>query len=429
MRQARRRALRASGFQHEHSYKLGRAFHQVHYGESIRETPLPTIPSFETSEPATEWLLLLECSSPGCDPRRLLDLLKKKPDWSALLPLAEEHGVLGLLAERLGGGVGSNVPEEARKRLHEKQRALLLFTLGLNAELFRLLESFSAAGMEALVVKGPALSARAHGDSCVRQYEDVDLLVRQRDVSRFTELMMSEGYVPKIRLSVIGAGRIPGEYVFRWPLTNRRIELHTEKTLRYFPRPLPVEQFFGRKVLVEFDGHVAPALCAEDELLLICVHSAKHFWERLLWVADIAGLVSRQKDLDWDQTFAAAREAGAMRMLSVGLLLTHGFFQLKLPGEVDRVIRSDRGTARLAGEIAARLPSSGRVPRSLLARALFRVRMRGGLLTGVAYLLRLTLSPTEEDWAENLAEKRPGLSEALRRPLRLARKYWHGGEQ
>jgi hypothetical protein len=207
------------------------------------------------------------------------------------------------------------------------------------------------------------------------------------------------------------------------------VELHTEQTLRYFPRPLPVEEFFKRKTFVSFDAHTAPALSAEDELLLNCVHSAKHFWERLLWVADVAALVSREKDFDWDRALSTAREAGAERMLSLGLLLAAELFQIKLPRDIEKVIRSDRGAARLAAEIARRLPLAGYTQRTLLERALFRVRMRGGLLPGAAYLLRLTLSPTEEDWAKNSKGKKSRLFDALRRPVRLARKYWRGGDE
>jgi putative nucleotidyltransferase-like protein len=373
--------------------------------------------------------VLLECVSPNCDPQRLSDLVRKEPDWSVLLPLAEKHGVLGLLAKRLQRCDATSVTGGVRQKLREKQRALLLFTLSTTAELFRLLESFCAAGVEVLVVKGPALSARAYGDPGMRQYEDVDLLVRQRDISRITELMTSEGYEPKVPLSAIAAGKIPGEYLFRWPGTYRRVELHTEQTLRYSPQPLPVEKFFERRTFVSFDAHAAPALSAEDELLLSCVHGAKHFWERLLWVADVAALVSREKDFDWDRAFSTAHETGAQRMLSLGLLLAAEVLQIKLPKDVEKVIRSDRGAARLAAEVARRLPLAGSTQRTLLERALFRMRMRGGLLPGAAYLLRLTLSPTEEDWAKNSREKRPLLFDALRRPVRLARKYWRrGGE-
>jgi putative nucleotidyltransferase-like protein len=397
--------------------------YRVHYSELAGETPLQSTLPLGTSGQAAEWAVLLECASPECNPQRLSDLLRRKPDWSVLIPLAEEHGVLMLLAERALGEHESSVPQEVQQKLQEKRRALLLFTLSLMAELFRALESFREAGMEALVVKGPALSARAYGDASMRRYEDVDLLVRQRDVTRFVELMTGSGYESKVPLNAIGAGKVPGEYVFRWPNTNRRIELHTEQTLRYFPHPLPVEEFFKRKIFLSFDAHTVPALCAEDELLLDCIHSAKHFWERLMWIADVAAMVSRQKDLDWDRAFLTARQVDAERMLCLGLLLAAETFPVKLPGEIERVIRSDQGAQRLAAEITGRLPSGRFARRTLLERASFRLRMRGALLPGLSYLLRLTLSPTEEDWAGNDEKERIGLFTALRRPLRLARKY------
>lgn len=401
--------------------------HRVHYFESAGETPLQGTAPVGIGGLAAEWAVLLECASPECNPQRLSDLLRRPPNWSVLLPLAEEHGVLVQLAERILGEQESNVPREVQQKLRDKRRALFVFTLSLMVELFRLLDSFRAAGIEALVVKGPALSARAYGDASMRQYEDVDLLVRQRDVRRFAESMTSSGYEPKVPLRAISAGKVPGEYVFRWPNTNRRIELHTEQTLRYFPRPLPVEEFFGRKIFLSFDAHTVPALCAEDELLLDCIHSAKHFWERFMWIADVAALVSRQKNFDWDRVFLTARQAGAERMLFLGLLLAAEAFQVKLPGEIERVIRSDQGAQRLTAEIARRLPSARFARRTLLERASFRVRMRGGFLPGLAYLLRLTLSPTEEDWAGSDEKGKIGLFTALRRPLRLARKYWREG--
>jgi hypothetical protein len=138
-------------------------------------------------------------------------------------------------------------------------------------------------------------------------------------------------------------------------------------------------------------------------------------------------MVSRQKNLDWDRAFLTARQAGAERMLCLGLLLAAETFQVKLPGEIERAIRSDHGAQRLAAEIVRRLPSGRFARRTLLERASFRVRMRGALLPGLSYLLRLTLSPTEEDWAGNGKKEWIGQFTALRRPLRLARKYRREG--
>jgi len=60
----------------------------------------------------------------------------------------------------------------------DRQREQNFLTLRLTAELFRLLELFSANGISALLIKGPVLAAQAYGDPCVRSYGDLDLLVR-----------------------------------------------------------------------------------------------------------------------------------------------------------------------------------------------------------------------------------------------------------
>ncbi len=376
---------------------------------------------------AEAWAALLECASPKFDTRHLAEVLREKPDWSALLSFAEEHGMLGLLAERAGELEESLVPREVRQSLKEKRRVQVLFSMSLNAELFRLLEKFSAASVEAMVMKGPVLSARAYSDPGMRRYEDLDLLVRHKDILRFTELLTAEGYEPKVSTGEIRAGKVPGEYLFKWPGMVRRIELHTEHTLRYFPRPLPVEKLFARRVYESIDGHGIPALSAEDELVLVCVHNAKHFWERLMWIADVATLVARQEKLDWGRALSTARELGAERMLILGLRLAEQVLRVKVPEKMERVVRSDRGAERLAGEIIERLPSAGGASRGVTGRALFRMRMRGGLFRGGAYLLRLTLSPTEEDWKEKSGKKRGKIIETLQRPVRLARKY--GGKK
>ncbi len=110
-------------------------------------------------------------------------------------------------------------------------------------------------------------------------------------------------------------------------------------------------------------------------------------------------------------------------MLILGLRLAEQILRVKVPGKMEKVVRSDRGAERLAGEIIERLPSAGGAPRGVTGRALFRMRMRGGLFRGGAYLLRLTLSPTEEDWKEKSGKKRGKIIEMLQRPVRLARKY------
>jgi hypothetical protein len=375
-----------------------------------------------------EWRVLLECANLDPAKRRLHDLAGNPVDWSALLTLADVHGMLPLLAARLRDVGDAVVPPEIRQKLRDRQRAQMVFTLSLTAELFRLLDRFAASGIEALLTKGPVLSMRCYGDPGLRQYGDLDLIVRGRDMERSTEEMIALGYQSKVPLTAIQARKIPGEYVFARRDSQALVEFHTEQTFRYHPRPLPVEELFARQILVRVDGHDVPSLATEDELLLISIHGAKHFWERLMWIADVAALVSGPS-VDWERALRAAREVSAERMLRAGLLLAADVLDVRLPPEIASYARSDATAARLAAQIAQRLPLADSAPLGLFKRAAFRVRMRGGYLDGAAYLLRLSFSPTEEDWASGSEEKRPWLLDAIGRPFRLARKYGRNGRE
>ena len=385
------------------------------------------MPPFETSSLRTEWPVLLECASPEPDARRLAELIRSA-DWPRLLVLAEEHCVTGHLAARLRELDVNLVPPETRQSLLERQRAQIFVTLRMVAELFRLLERFASGGIGALVVKGPVLAVQAYGDPAMRSYGDLDLLVRQRDIRRATELMIAAGYDAQVPISAIDAGKIPGQYLFCRPDSKLLVELHNDRTLRYFPRRLPLERFFERQIHVQLDSREAPALSVEDEIVLICIHGAKHLWERLMWIADVAALVSRQPNLDWGRAAASAKEMGAERMLHTGLLLAVNFLGLRLPEKIFARVKADVAAAHLVGQVLNWLPAAGNQPPGLFERAVFRMRMRGGLLSAPAYLLRLSLSPTEEDWKNNSEEKRHTFLDALRRPFRLARKYGRDGK-
>jgi hypothetical protein len=312
---------------------------------------------------------------------------------------------------------------ELLQALRERQRAQTFISLRMTAELFRLLDRFASTGIGVLVVKGPVLAVRAYGDPAMRSYGDLDLLVRQRDIRCATELMIADGYRAQVPLSAIDAGKIPGQYLFTRPDSNLLVELHNDFTLRYFPRPLPLEMFFERQIRVPLDGREAPAPSVEDELVLICIHGAKHLWERLIWIADVAALVSRQTGIDWERVTESARKVGAERMLHTGLQLAEDLLRMQLPSKVSDQIHGGTVATRLARQVQKWLPAAGDAPPGLLERAAFRLRMRGGLLAAPAYLLRLSLSPTEDDWKASAEETRPGFISALRRPFRLARKY------
>ena len=65
---------------------------------------------------------------------------------------------MGVVAARLKETGYAEVPQEARENLQARMRAQHLFSLSMTAELFRILEQFQKAGIDALLVKGPLVS-------------------------------------------------------------------------------------------------------------------------------------------------------------------------------------------------------------------------------------------------------------------------------
>jgi hypothetical protein len=384
---------------------------------------LPEIPPFSPLNLQKEWTFLCACASPTLQSADVAVLLSNGLNWDGLLNLAADHGVQGVVAKRLAEVGFAKVPDSAHEKLQDRMRAQHLSTLGMTVALFRILQDFSTERIDAVLVKGPLISLLAYDDPAIRNFVDLDVLIRHRDIEAATQRMSQLGFHSDVPQSVIRAGKIPGEYLFRKPGTKQFVELHTEHSFRYYPKPMPIESLFARKRQVLLDGRNVPVLSLEDEFVLNCIHGAKHFWERLMWVADIAAIVARHPEMNWDKVRSSAAEVGAGRMLRVALRLAALVLGVKLPPAFADEIQRDRATESLCRRIQNWLPYAGVKPPALAKRAIFRVDIAGGGLAGAIFLARLSLSPTQDDWAEGAEERRSWVWDAVRRPLRLFRKY------
>ena len=373
-----------------------------------------------------EWPLLLDSCSLPRDPAKISALVAVIRDADSFICLAEAHGVLGHFTAALASIPGFQIPSSFLDSLRVHRRAHLLSNLAMTAELFRILELFRQSEIECAVVKGPVLSLRAYGEPAVRQYADLDLLLRQKDIPRAAEILVDADYNSRISAEVMRSGKIPGEYRFRGQGTEIILELHTESTLRYFPLPLPIEKYFQSKTSLSLDGRSVPALSAEHEFILISVHGATHFWERLMWICDVAAMVHNHPELDWNVIRRSAAEAGAERMVRVALLLAERALGVAIPKDMKNEAQRDSACLRLVRQIETWLPYAGFAGPSILPRAFFRFAIRGNAIAGLGYLARLSLSTTEEDWSSERTAPRLHWAEILRRLFRLAKKYRRG---
>jgi hypothetical protein len=372
--------------------------------------------------------LLLACARRQPAPEQLVRiraLLAGPIDWVRLLPLAQRHGLLTLLGTHLNAVASDQVPEVWRAFLRRYMSETSRRNINLTAAMLETLEALESAGVRAVPYKGPVLAHALYGNLVLRQFSDVDLLVRQRDIPRAVPVLEQLGYQPDFHPTLVSAEPrpAPGQYGFRRPERQQVIELHTERTLRYFPVPPDFDRDWRRLEEVDLGGRAVPSLPAEDLLLYLAVHGGKDFWARLAWICDLAELVDARPGLDWEVTLDRARKAGAERILLLGLALARNPAGARLPAAVERQLSEADGVEWLAERVRERLYRGEADEPGLFQRIGFRTRMRGEGWRGLAYSLRLAFSPTEEDLR---LVRVPGALAPLYtvlRPLRLVGKY------
>ena len=318
------------------------------------------LPTAGDPGPSPEQEILLCCARASVDADaadRLGALLRRELDWDAVGSLAIRHGVVPLVHRNLERLQPQAVPTRVRDRLGETARSCSWRNLELTGELLELLDLFSEHGISAVPYKGPSLAADLYGDISLRQFGDLDLLVRRDDVLRAKDLLLARGYEPEYRLDrEQEAGYLDSacEYTFERRDDQLLVEIHWRILPRRFNLALDAEDLWPRLRPVELVGRTVPGLAPEDLLIVLCVHGFKHLWSHLKWICDVAELV-RSRPMSWPEVFAEAESLGVKRRVSVGLLLAHALLGARIPETVEREVRSDRTARSLAAWARGRL--------------------------------------------------------------------------
>ena len=325
---------------------------------------------------------------------------KSPLDWQRALRLAEHHGVMPPLYQTLCG-VSKVIPQgildELRERYENNARRNLVFV----TELIRVLDCLEAHGIDAIPYKGPLLAEQVYGDLALREFSDLDILVRPADVARATEALKSLSYAPNLRLSRLQQRayvRSGYECAFDGPLGKNLLEMQWAIVPRFFSVNFGVEEFFEHATFSEIGGRPVRTLSTEDLLLALCVHGAKHAWMRLCWLRDIAAVVQLPQ-LDWHRVWTKAKELGVVRILGVSLTLAHCMAGASVPRDAREQVQTDAMIQELSDRIALHIPESEEYSTEALEYFRLMMSLRERASDRIRFTTRLAFTPSVGEWA------------------------------
>jgi hypothetical protein len=381
-------------------------------------------------------LILLACGTGEelADVDRARALMEDVTDWPHLLQLSLKNRILPLVHQLLRANDYAGATDEIRAQFETWFRRFQGKNLLHVRTLLTLLFDLEAAGIDASPYKGPVLAEAFYGDLGLRQFYDLDVLVRKEDVDRAREVLLASGFVEEDELE--GTAREEHlsddcELHFRHATDGVLVELHWDVLPRNQRLGFDIEPYWERRVPFTLAGREVRVLDPEDRLIVLCIHGGeKHRWSRLQMLADVARIVARP-ELRWDVVLERAHEFDREPTVLLGVYLAW----VLLGAEPPRDVLEEASTPAVRTQAALTLGRLLRLDSGLPSRSEWtefltcvddRARARGhdpGPPLGVRHYGSAILTP---EWTDRQALKLPRRASFLYylyRPLRLLKKH------
>ncbi len=277
--------------------------------------------------------------SPRSESRLAEFLPRSDADAAALLQVAQQQGMLPLLAASLmraqralsAAAADRHAPlarlAVAAAQLRDAELPTALLQLGAAVQSGAAL---TRGGIAYAAVKGPVIGELAWGGWSRRPpAQDIDLLVAGEDLDAALEALGSIGFTAVHPLPVRARAFAMGNF---GEMTLRRkdgmlLDLHWRLGMPYLRSTPPTQELLARRRELRLTG-LASALVTIDPaetLLFLAVHGVKEGWALWRWTTDVALLlaVSSQRTMDAARALARGRDCEEQLLLACALVAEH----------------------------------------------------------------------------------------------------------
>ena len=349
-------------------------------------------------------------------------------ELNTFIDLVHQHGILPLVyktIKQLSSSSSLNTEILAELKAHYQtiaQRNMLM-----SAELIRIMKLLEDNGIEALAFKGPALSQLVYGDITLRQYVDLDVLVKKEDIYKIDTLLKGREYQRVIKLTSIQEKiwiKFKHDLGLYHPRSGVHFEMHWSLLDEDYPIQMDQNTLWENPQTVMINQHKIKTFPTEDLLLYLCIHGSTHLWERIEWIKDI-DLLIRTQEIDWGKITEKAESSNVETILYLGITLTHNLFSTKLPSTIYAHIYHDTKLAVLSDYIFKSWQRDNvNGINETLQHTLSMLRLFPNTKARLSYLHKITLKPTLNEYSVIDLPKGLYWFYYLVRPYLLIKKYF-----
>ena len=284
-------------------------------------------------------------------------MLPQDLDWVEFIDICSTNSIRPFVHRALGLAGWKGVPTPVRDSLQDFVTKNTRHNVFLSLELTRIMASLKDAGVPSATFKGPTLAEAAYGSVGLREFSDLDVIVRKPDLPATVRLLAAEGYrTEDFELQSRNYHEKIGQAVFRRDGTGFAIDLHWKMAPFGMPFPFSDEELWDLLQPLPLAGSSVPGLASEHLAQFLAFHGAKERWRSLKWINDFAVFCRAWHSIDWEKLLRRS----ALNHCSRDLLLAAGVCDalgLTAPPVLIAAGQNDRSIAPIVSLTIGRLVS------------------------------------------------------------------------
>jgi hypothetical protein len=295
-------------------------------------------------------------------------LLASDINWTTLLETAINNGVMPILYQSLKVMEEDLVPPAVMAQLQYYNRMNGLHTVSQTKELLKILAQLEKAGIEAIAFKGATLAASVYGNVTLRQFNDLDILVRLKDFWQAKAFLATLGYQSidseadqmesfnrylQISLSHSTPEATMFNQRFQPFLLHSNPEISIDLHWGIPPRRAwkndQFERLWENLDLINLMGQPVKIFSPEATLVIQCMNVGKELWKgSFKHICDVAQIIRAYPDLNWQSALELSSELRCQRLFLLGLGVTRKLLNILLPQFLlEMVVRNQPTDERL----------------------------------------------------------------------------------
>jgi len=261
------------------------------------------------------------------------ELLSQHPDWTKLIAPTRFHSLSPLLVKHFSeGGLQNNLPSETWEKLLTIARLQTARRLQLIVVFQELSAIFKANNIDFILLKGLYLSDNYYSNPALRPMQDIDILVRERDISKVIGIFESSGAKRLVELQSAYINSLL-QHIPPFIYKDVLIEVHSNLVAVNLPYTFTPEILWNNTQEIEIQKSGTMVFKHELNLIYLCIHLYRHLRTekfKLIWFTDILQFLSSTPSIDHEKLKSLVIETHSENAIGQILYFLSNFWNQKI---------------------------------------------------------------------------------------------------